>query len=268
MTKPKQTKLTERGKQKRIVKKEVSPEKSLSITAKRFVEKLRTYQSAAELKKHHRYFKFDEGNPGKGDRFIGVRMGQIFALAKEFIEMPPAEIEKLLESPIHEVRAGGCSIMGKQATSKKTPESRLKELYDLYIRRHDRINNWDLVDLAAYYVVGRYLADKPRDILYKLARSKNIWERRTAIVSTAHFIRQGDVADTFKIAEILVKDKEDLVNKGTGWMLRYAGDKDRRHLLSFLDKHAATMPRVALRYSIEHFDKKQRDHYLGMKKVG
>ena len=194
-------------------------------------------------------------------------MGQIFALAKEFIEMPPSEIEKLLESPIHEVRAGGCSIMGKQATSKKTPESRLKELYDLYIRRHDRINNWDLVDLAAYYVVGRYLADKPRDILYKLARSKNMWERRTAIVSTAHFIKQGDVADTFKIAEILVNDKEDLVNKGTGWMLRYAGDKDRRKLLSFLDKHAATMPRVALRYSIEHFDKKQRDHYLGMKKL-
>ena len=92
-----------------------------------------------------------------------------------------------------------------------------------------------------------------------------MWERRTAIVSTAHFIRQGDVADTFKIAEILVNDKEDLVNKGTGWMLRFAGDKDRRQLLSFLDKHAATMPRVALRYSIEHFDKKQRDHYLGMK---
>jgi 3-methyladenine DNA glycosylase AlkD len=265
MTKPKQTKITEPGGEERIRMKQVTPDKSPGLTAKRFVEKLKTYQSPEELKKHHRYFQFDEGKPNKGDRFIGVRMGQIFALAKEFIEMPPSEIEKLLESPIHEVRAGGCSIMGKQATSKKTPESRLKELYDLYIRRHDRINNWDLVDLAAYYVVGRYLVDKPRDVLYKLARSKNMWERRTAIVSTAHFIRQGDVADTFKIAEILVNDKEDLVNKGTGWMLRFAGDKDRQKLLRFLDKHAASMPRVALRYSIEHFDKKQRDHYLGMK---
>lgn len=266
MTKSKQTKIAERGRQERIRMKDV-PQKSPDITAKRFVVKLKTYQSAEELKKHHRYFKFDEGKPGKGDRFIGVRMGQIFALAKEFINMPPSEIEKLLESPIHEVRVGGCSIMGKQATSKKTPESRLKELYDLYIRRHDRINNWDLVDLAAYYVVGRYLADKPRDILYQLARSKNMWERRTSIVSTAHFIRQGDVTDTFKIAEILVNDKEDLVNKGIGWMLRFAGDKDRRKLLSFLDKHAATMPRISLRYSIEHFDKKQRDHYLGMKSI-
>jgi 3-methyladenine DNA glycosylase AlkD len=264
MTKSKQTKTAALGGPQRSAK---VPQESGSITAKRFVEKLKTYQSAAELKKHHRYFKFDEAKPDKDDRFIGVRMGQIFTLAKEFIDMPPSEIEKLLESPIHEVRAGGCSIMGKQATSKKTPEDRLKELYDLYLRRHDRINNWDLVDLAAYYVVGRYLANKPRDILYKLARSRNMWERRTAIVSTAHFIRHGEVADTFKIAEILVNDKEDLVNKGTGWMLRFAGDKDRPKLLRFLEKYAATMPRVTLRYTIEHLDKKQRDHYLSKKKV-
>jgi DNA alkylation repair enzyme len=135
--------------------------------------------------KIQRYFKSGEGQYGEGDTFIGVRMGQVFALAKEFIDMPPSEIEKLLESPIHEVRAGGCSIMGKQATSKKTPESRRKELYDLYLRRHDRINNWDLVDLASYKVVGSYLFDfsKPRAVLYKLARSREMWERRTAIVS-------------------------------------------------------------------------------------
>ena len=196
-------------------------------------------------------------------------MGHVFALAKEFIEMPPSEIEKLLESPIHEVRAGGCSIMGKQATHKKTPESRRKELYDLYLKRHDRINNWDLVDLGSYKVVGSYLFDfeKPRAILYKLARSKDTWERRTAIVSTLYFIGKGDVDDAFKIAEILLKDDQDLVHKGTGWALRYAGDKDRQLLLNFLDKHAATMPRTALRYSIEHLDKKQRAHYLGMKNV-
>ena len=239
-----------------------------AINAAQFVRKLKIYGSPEEVEKTQRYFKSGKGEYGEGDKFIGVRMGQLFALAKEFIEMPPSELEKLLESPIHEARAGALSIMGKQARSKKTSAARRKELFDLYIRRHDRVNNWDLVDLGALYIVGIYLIDKPRDILYKLARSKNIWERRTAIVSTGQFIRQGDVADTFEIAEILISDKEDLVNKGTGWMLRYAGDKDRRRLLSFLDKHAATMPRVALRYSIEHFDKKQRDHYLGMKKAG
>lgn len=235
--------------------------------AEDFIKKLKTYQSSIERRKILRYFKFDENNPD-GDQFIGVRMGQVFALAKQFIEMPPAEIEKLLESDIHEVRAGGCSIMGQQASNKKTPESRRKELYDLYLKRHARINNWDLVDLASYKVVGSYLFDfdKPRTILYKLARSRNMWERRTAVVSTLYFIRKGDVDDAFKISELLLKDKEDLVHKGTGWALRYAGDKDRQRLLSFLDKHAAKMPRVALRYAIEKLDKKQREHYLGMKK--
>ena len=243
---------------------------STDTNAKRFVEKLKTYQSAEDLKKYHRYFKFDEGQTGKGDRFIGVSMGQVFALAKESIDMPPSEIEKLLESPIHEVRAGGCSIMGKQATSKKASASRRKELYNLYLRRHDRINNWDLVDLGSYKVVGSYLFDfdKPRDILYKLARSKDTWERRTAIVSTLCFIAKGEVADTFKIAEILVNDDQDLIHKATGWALREAGKRDLQKLLSFLDKHATTMPRVALRYSIERFGQEQRAHYLSMKKVG
>jgi 3-methyladenine DNA glycosylase AlkD len=236
------------------------------LTAKQFLARLHALQSDAELKKIQRYFRFEIGKQPKDDYFIGVRMGEIFKLGKEFNEMPVKEIEKLMESPIHEVRAGALSIMGQCAKGKKCSEARLTELYDLYIRRHDRINNWDLVDLAAYYVVGRYLADKPRDVLYKLARSKNMWERRSAIVATAHFIlKQKDVDDTFKIAEILVNDKEDLVNKGTGWMLRAAGDVDRKRRLAFLDKHAATMPRVLLRYSIEKLDKKQRDHYLQMR---
>jgi 3-methyladenine DNA glycosylase AlkD len=238
------------------------------LSAAQFVKKLKTYASPEEIEKTQRYFKSGKGEYGEGDKFIGVRMGQLFALAKEFIEMPPDEIEKLLENPIHEVRAGGLSIMGQQSRRKKTPDSRRKELFDLYLRRHDRVNNWDLVDLGALYVVGIYLLDKPRDILYKLARSKNIWERRTAIVSTGQFIRQGDVDDTFKIAEMLLKDDQDLVHKGTGWMLREAGDSDRKKLLNFLDKHAATMPRTLLRYSLEHLDPKQREHYMGMKKAG
>jgi len=163
---------------------------------------------------------------------------------------------------------GAVSIMDFQARNKKTPQPRRKELYDLYLRRHDRINNWDLVDRAAPYVIGSYLfdLDKPRKILYKLARSKDIWERRTAIVSTLYFIGKNDVSDAFKLAEILVNDDEDLIHKGTGWALRYAGDKDSQLLLNFLDKHAATMPRTLLRYATEHLDKVQREHYLSLKK--
>jgi len=237
------------------------------LTAELFSKELNGLQSNEELRKIQRYFRFDLDNQDPNDYFIGIRMGSIFALAKQYAEMPAAEIEKLMESPVHEVRAGALSIMGQCAKDKKCSEERLKELYDLYIRRHDRINNWDLVDLAAYYVVGKYLADKPRDILYKLARSKSIWERRSAILATAHFIlKQKQVDDTFKIAELLVNDKEDLVHKGTGWMLRSAGDVDRKRLLAFLDEHAATMPRVLLRYSIEKLDKPLREHYLNLKK--
>lgn len=238
-----------------------------NLSAAQFVEQLETHRSADELEKIRRYFKTGEGQYGEGDEFMGVRMGQVFALTKEFIEMPPAEIEKLLESPVHEVRAGGLSIMDKQARRKKTPESRRKELFDLYLRRVDRINNWDLVDVSCPFVVGGYLFDKPRDVLYELARSENIWERRTAIVSTSYFIRQGDVADTFKIAEMLLYDDQDLIHKAAGGWLRAAGTKDPLGLLNFLDKHAAVMPRTMLRYAIEHLDKDLQDHYLSLKKA-
>ena len=238
------------------------------MKAELFIKRLKAHRSPDELKKIQRYFKSGEGEYGEGDKFIGVRMGQVFALAKEFIEMPPDEIEKLLENPIHEVRVGAVSIMDWQARNKKTPAARRKELFDLYMRRHDRINNWDLIDRSAPYVVGGYLFNKPRNVLYQLARSKNIWERRTAIVSTYYFVRQGDVADTFNIAEILLHDDHDLIHKATGGWLREAGKKDRTRLLRFLDKHAATMPRTALRYAIERLDKKQRDYYLSLKQVG
>lgn len=236
------------------------------LSAERFIERLTALQSREELLKHRRYFRFEPDDQPADNYFIGVRMGSIFELADEFIELPPAEIEKLLESPIHEVRAGGCSIMGKQGKRAKTAPERFKELYELYLRRHDRINDWDLVDLAAQYVVGRYLADKPRAVLYELARSPHTFERRTAIVSTAHFLRMGQTDDTFRLAEMLLEDTEDLVHKGTGWMLRFAGDVDRPRLISFLDKYAPAMPRVLLRYTIEKLDKEQRQHYLGLKK--
>ena len=236
------------------------------LTAKVFIERLKKLQSDEELKKIQRYFKSEKGEYGYGDKFMGVKMGNLFALAKEFGEMPVKEIEKLLESPFHEVRAGAISIMDKASRDKKIGNERLKDFFDLYMRRHDRINNWDLCDLGCLYMTGSYLYDKPHDILYTMARSKNIWERRTAILSTCYFIRQGDTTDTFKIANILVNDKEDLIHKATGWMLRFAGTKDKKKLIAFLDKHAATMPRTLLRYSIEHFNKKEKEHYMSLKK--
>jgi 3-methyladenine DNA glycosylase AlkD len=231
------------------------------MNAAQFVNQLKTYRPSKTTERHSPLAADVE------DIVWGVRMGQVFALAKEFIDMAPDEIEKLLESPVHEVRVGAVSVMDFQARRKKTPQERKKELFDLYLRRHERINSWDLVDRSAPYVVGGYLFDKPRDILYNLARSKAMPERRTAIVSTGYFIRQGDVRDTFKIADMLLDDEQDLIHKATGWMLRAAGDVDRQNLLGFLDRYAATLPRVTLRYATEHFDKEQRDRYLGMKKA-
>jgi 3-methyladenine DNA glycosylase AlkD len=203
----------------------------------------------------------DEAEP-----YAGIGMGQIFKLAKEFQAMPPAEIERLLESDDHAVKVGAVSIMDWQARARKTTDEQRSQLFDLYIRRHDRIDTWDLVDRSAIHVVGEYLIDRPRDILDELARSAEPMERRTAILSTYAFIRRGDLDDTYRIAEALVDDSDDLVDKAVGWMLREAGKRDQHRLGAFLDTHAATMPRVMLRYSIEKLDKADRDRYLAMKR--
>ncbi len=224
-----------------------------------FLKRLKALRSTT-VAKSHSHLASDEDDP-----VLGVRMGQVFALAKEFMNMELDEVETMLESPFHEMRVGAVSIMDFQARSKKTIDVRRKELFDLYIRRHDRINTWDLVDRSAIHVVGGYLFEKPRKVLYKLAKSKKMPERRTAIVSTLYFIGKGDVEDAFKLAELMLHDKEDLIHKANGWALRFAGDKDRKQLLKFLDKHAADMPRVTLRYAIEKFDKKQREHYMKLK---
>ncbi len=194
----------------------------------------------------------------------GIGMGQIFTLAKACMGMSLGEIEVLLESSVHEIRVGAVSIMDWQARDRKTPVDQKGALFDLYIRRHDRINTWDLVDRSAIWVVGEWLADKPRDVLYTLAASKAPMERRTAILSTVAFIRRGDLDDTYRITDLLLGDKEDLVHKAVGWMLREAGKRDEPRLLGFLDAHAATMPRVMLRYAIEKLDKGVRDRYLAL----
>jgi hypothetical protein len=195
-----------------------------------------------------------------------IPMRQLFELAKDFVAASPEETEVLLDRPDHPPRVVAVSIMDFQARRKTTPAARRRELYDLYLRRHDRIDTWDLVDRAAPHVVGGYLWDKSREPLYRLAASRHWYERRTSIVSTWFFIRRGDMDDTFGIAEILANDPEDLVQKAVGGWIREAGKRDGPRLRDFLDRHAATMPRTALRYAIEHLPPATRDHYLNRKK--
>jgi 3-methyladenine DNA glycosylase AlkD len=234
-------------------------------TADAFIARLEALASPVERDKLRRYFRAGEDADPTAEVFLGVRMRDVVALAKEFVDLPPDQIDQLLASPIHQVRAGALSIMGKQATRKQTPERRRRELYELYLRRTDRINDWDLVDVSAHQVVGGWLLDKPRDVLYQLARSPRWWQRRMAMFATLAFVRTGDLDDTFALAELLVHDTHDLVQKVVGGMLREAGKHDRARLLRFLDTYAATAPRVLLRDAIEHLDPEQRAHYLGLK---
>lgn len=236
-----------------------------ALTARAFEQRLLALQDDDELRKIQRYFKSEEGDYGHGDKFIGIRMGSIFALAKEFAELPPPEVETLLDSDIHEYRVGALSVMAKQYALKTTTDERRQELYDLYLRRHDRINNWDLVDLAAWHVVGPHLVDRPRTVLHKLAKSKNMWERRTAVLATFAFIRRGEFDDTFAIARLLMTDAENLNHKAAGWMLRSIGDRDRTALEAFLDEHAPKMPRAMLSNAIEKFTPAEKARYRALK---
>ena len=226
------------------------------LTANHFVDTLSSLHSV--LQDNARYFKGDS----RSNKFLGVRMASVFSQAKQFVQMPLDEVEKLLDNDYFEARLGAVCIMDFQARDRKQTEERKKALYTLYLKKHDRIDNWDMVDRGAPYIVGGYLFNKSREPLYKLAKSKNIWERRTAIVSTYFFIRQNDIDDTFKIATMLVHDKEELINMAVGSWIREAGKRDEQKLLSFLDKYAATMPRVTLRYAIEKLDKNLKDKYL------
>ena len=194
-----------------------------------------------------------------------VGMGQIFALAKAHMDMPLTEVGALLASPDHLVRVGAVSIMDFRARSRKTSEDGRRALFELYLDRHDQIDTWDLVDRSAIWVVGEYLVDKPRDPLYRLAGSAKPMERRTAILSCFAFIRRGDLDDAYRIVDLLVDDKDDSVHKAVGWMLRELGKQDEGRLRAFLDQHAATMPRVMLRYSIEKLDGAVRASYLAKK---
>ncbi len=229
------------------------------ITSTGFIKKLKSYQSDTEKEKIRRYFKSNDPE----NRVIGVRMKHTFDLAKEFVKMPLVEIEKLLDSPFYEARMGAVSIMDFKVRLKSSTEEHRKELYELYLNKHDRLNNWDFMDRAAPRVIGSFLYDydKPRDILYKLSQSDNPWKRRTAIVSTAWFIKKGEVDDTFKIAEILLHDDHEFVQKAIGTWLRHAGKQDQKKLLNFLEKHASTMKRLTLTTAMEKLDNSTKKYF-------
>ncbi|MBT2519376.1 DNA alkylation repair protein [Streptomyces sp. ISL-90] len=213
-----------------------------------------------EREKYARYFAPDPDSP-----FLGVRMGAVFELAKTALDLPVSELEELLERPAHEVRALACSIMGKATAHAKAVEERRTELFELYLRRHDRIDQWDLVDLAARDVVGRYLVNRDRSPLHRLAASDFWPERRTALVATFAFLKRGELDDAYTLAELLAEDPEPFVQKALGWVLRAVGDLDEARLTSYVERHAATMPRVALRAAIEHFAKDERARILAIR---
>ncbi len=231
------------------------------LTAKLFLTRLKSLEQTST--DNDRYFQYQDTST----KHLNIRMLDIFKLAKEFMKMPLDEVQMLLKNEFHEARVGAVSIMDFQARDKKTTPDVRKKLFDLYIDNHKYINNWDLVDRSAPYVVGGYLFDKPRKILYQLAKSNDAWERRTSIVATYFFIRQNQIDDTFKIGELLVNDKHDLINKAVGSWIREAGKRDKQRLIDFLDKHAATMPRVTLRYAIEKLDKRLKEVYLAASKI-
>jgi 3-methyladenine DNA glycosylase AlkD len=207
-----------------------------------------------------RFFKTGKGEYGEGDVFLGVSVPEQRITAKEYEDLLLADLECLLESTIHEERFTALLILIAQY--KKGNEQTKERIFRFYLAYTNRINNWDLVDVSARDIVGEHLVSRDRSILYTLARSKNMWERRIAIVATWAFIRRGDHGDTLAVAELLFNDSHDLIHKATGWMLREVGKQDVSVLRLFLDKHTGAMPRTTLRYAIERFAPEVRKTYL------
>lgn len=204
-----------------------------------------------------RFFKTGKGQYGEGDKFLGVTVPNIRKVAKEFKDVGFDIIEKLIHSPWHEMRM--CALLILVDNSKKSVS---KEIFDFYLSQTKHINNWDLVDLSAPQIVGKYLLNKNHDILYKLAKSNLLWDNRIAIVSTLTFIRNNDLDDTFKLSLKMMQHKHDLMHKSIGWMLREAGKRDTKRLYDFVNEYKTIMPRTMLRYSIEKFDKETRKELM------
>ena len=237
---------------------DVRPDARLSLPLLRL--RLRRLASPSDAKFLQRYFKTAPGEYGAGDRFIGVRVPVLRRLAREFRALPLTEITALLRSPIHEERL--LALLMLVNAGRRADETGRAAIFDLYLANLNRINNWDLVDSSAPPIVGRHLAQRSRKILFRLARSKNVWHRRVAVLAAFYFIRQGDFADALRLAERLRDDEHDLIHKAVGWMLREIGKRDAAVLGRFLDAHAARMPRTMLRYAIEKLSERARRRYL------
>ncbi len=225
--------------------------------AKRALRKYGDKEKARLLK---RYFKTGPGEYAEGDVFIGVNVPIVRKLAKRFEDLGLAENVRLLKSSIHEERL--LSLLIFVSKFSRSDNDRKKEIYDIYLKHTGYINNWDLVDVTAKRIVGAYLMDKNKSPLYRLARSRSVWERRISILSTFHFIDRREFSDALKIAEMLLSDRQDLIHKAVGWMLREVGKKDVAAEEGFLQKHCAIMPRTMLRYAIERFPERKRRGYL------
>jgi hypothetical protein len=229
-------------------------------TARLIRKRLRRVASREKAAGLMRFFKTGPGQYGEGDRFLGVMVPEIRRTVKEFCEVPLGEAAKLLCSPWHEERL--CGLLLLVNTFESGGDAERKKVAALYLRNIRYINNWDLVDLTAPKIVGPYLDDGSRALLYRLVRSKNLWERRIAILATFHYIKKGDFADSLTLAALLLTDDEDLMHKAVGWMLREVGKKDVAVLEAFLRKHLPSMPRTTLRYAIERFPEAKRKNYL------
>ena len=214
-----------------------------------------------EIAQHsQRYFKTGKGEYGYGDKFLGIRVPVLRKTVKEFKDTSITEIQKLIKSEYHEVRLISLLLM-VQMFSKGEIDTKEK-VVNLYLKNTKFINNWDLVDSSASYIIGAWLFQKDRAILYELARSDLLWDRRIAIMSTAYFIKNNQYNDTLKISKILLSDSEDLIHKAVGWMLREVGNRDIEREEQYLKKYYKKMPRVMLRYAIEKFSKERRQAYL------
>ena len=217
-------------------------------------------RNPAKAKVLQGFFKTGPGEYAEGDIFLGIEVPVLRGLAKQYSGLSFADTLRLLASGIHEERLLALLLLILQYQSSGRPGRH--KIYKAYLRHTRYINNWDLVDLTARQIVGDYLYDKEKAVLYRLARSVSLWERRIAIVATFHFIERKQFRDTLKVAEILLSDEHDLIHKAAGWMLREVGKRDRAEEERFLKKHYKTMPRTMLRYAIERFPESKRQAYL------
>ncbi|HBI48158.1 MAG TPA: DNA alkylation repair protein [Smithella sp.] len=232
----------------------------MNITANEISKRLRAMGDKEDARFLQGFFKTGPGQYGEGDIFLGIRVPAVRTLAKEYNNLSLKEVLPLLKSPYHEIRL--FALISLVNAFAKGDETIRKKIYDLYLANTRYINNWDLVDISAPNIVGAYLLTKSKKPLYQLAKSKILWERRIAILATFYFIKNNQFDDSIKIVEILLQDKEDLIHKATGWMLREIGKRYIKLTESFLQKYCRTMPRTMLRYAIERFSPSKRNKYL------